>query len=574
MMRVVGTELSLHPDRLLPPEPGVRAIARRLYDAVAELPLISPHGHVDPRLLLENSPFPDPATLFITPDHYVTRLLHADGVDLAELGVGQGPLSEDAARKVWRLLCEHWDVYRGTAVRYWLDAELVEIFGVTVRPSAETADEIYDQIAERLRRPEYLPRALYERFNLSVLVTTDDPSSDLADHAALAADPEWKGRVIPAFRPDRYLEPAQPGWVHAIAELAKAADVDTGDYRGYIQAFEQRRQYFIAHGATSADHSHPDARTDPLAPAEAARIYRAALVGEATADEAVAFRRHMLGEMGRMSCDDGLTMTLHPGVRRNHHTATFERFGADVGCDIPIRHRVHRRPATDAAARTARTPTSTSSSSPSTRRSGRASWRRWQASTRPCLAGVPWWFLDAPDAMRRFREAVTETAGFSPPRGSSTTPAHSARSPRATTCPDGSTPGCSRRLVARAPAPRGRGDPRRAVDLVTTQPTESSNCYRREAVPSARSGPGAARFGWSTSASATSTARTVLAHRTRARRGALGLRSVHRPIRKQRADSDPDRPGRPLHAGDPRGGRCDRFEVIGALVAGARRRRP
>jgi glucuronate isomerase len=182
-------ELPLHPDRLLPAEPGVRAIARRIHDAVRELPLISPHGHVDPRLLVDNEPFPDPATLFVTPDHYVTRLLHADGVDLAALGVGQGPLSEDAARAVWRQLCGRWDIFRGTPVRYWLEAELAEIFDITERPSPATADLIYDQMAQRLGEDAYRPRALFERFRLIVLVTTNDPCDDLAAHAALAADP-------------------------------------------------------------------------------------------------------------------------------------------------------------------------------------------------------------------------------------------------------------------------------------------------------------------------------------------------------------------------------------------------
>jgi glucuronate isomerase len=401
----------LHPDRLLPVDRDERVIARRLYEAVRALPLISPHGHVDPRVLLDDEPFPDPATLLITPDHYVTRLLHADGVQLDALGVGQGPLSEDAAREVWRRLCEHWHVYRGTPVRFWLEAELAEIFDVNVRPSAETADAIYDQVAERLRHDAYRPRALYERFRLQVLATTDDPCDDLAAHAALAADPQWSGRVIPTFRPDAYLEPAQPGWSEAVTRLGDVAGVDTGEYTGYVSALEQRRRHFLEHGATSADHSHEDVRTDPLEPSEAARIYRAALAGEATHGEAVAFRRHMLLEMARMSCEDGLVMTLHPAVRRAHHGPTFERFGPDTGHDIPLQVEF-----TDALR-------------PLLERFGthpnfhlivftldETVWSRELAPLAgfypSVYVGVPWWFLDAPDAIRRFRAAVTETAGF------------------------------------------------------------------------------------------------------------------------------------------------------------------
>jgi len=406
-----GSALRLHPDRLLPPDAVERSVARRLYDAVRDLPVISPHGHVDPRLLLDDQPFADPASLLVTPDHYVTRLLHADGVELEALGVGQGPLSEDAARQVWRHLCSRWQLYRGTPVRFWLEAELAEIFGVTVRPSAETADMIYDEIAGRLAEEAYRPRALYERFRIRVLATTGDPCDDLAAHAALAADRNWSGRVIPTFRPDRYLEPAREGWVDDVARLAAAADIDTGEYRGYIQALEARRRHFIDHGATSTDHSHDDVRTDPLDAAEAARIYRAALRGDASTEEALAFRRHMLFEMARMSCDDGLVMTLHPGVRRNHHSTTAARYGADTGADIPIRIEF-----TDALR-------------PLLERFGahpgfhlvvftvdETVWSRELAPLAgfypSVFVGVPWWFLDAPDAIRRFRAAVTETAGF------------------------------------------------------------------------------------------------------------------------------------------------------------------
>lgn len=409
---VAGSQLKLHADRLLPVDPGERAIARRLYEAVRDLPVLSPHGHVDPRLLLDDEPFPDPATLLVTPDHYVTRLLHADGVGLAALGVGQGTLSEDAARAVWRRVCERWHLYRGTPVRFWMEAALGDVFHVTTPPSAATADAIYDQVAARLGDDAYRPRALYERFRIAVLATTDDPGSDLSAHAALAADPTWRGRVIPTFRPDRYLEAGRPGWAEAVARLGQVADVDTGDYAGYLRALEQRRRHFIAHGATSADHGHADVRTDPLEPGEAARIFRAALTGAATPGEAVAFRRHMLLEMARMSCEDGLVMTLHPGVRRGHHRPTLERFGADTGHDIPIQIEF-----TDALR-------------PLLERFGthpgfhlvvftvdETAWSRELAPLAgfypSVYVGVPWWFLDAPDALRRFRAAVTETAGFS-----------------------------------------------------------------------------------------------------------------------------------------------------------------
>ncbi|HET9648051.1 MAG TPA: glucuronate isomerase, partial [Microlunatus sp.] len=199
--------LDLHPQRLLPADPGVRAIATDLYAATADLPIISPHGHVPASWLADDIAFSDPTALLVTPDHYVTRLLHASGVSLDTLGVGVVPLTAEASRAAFRILCEHWSVYRGTPVRYWFDAQLAEIFKVAVRPAAATADAIYDQIADCLSRPEFRARALYRRFGIEVLATTDDPCDDLGAHRALTDDPTWTGRVIPTFRPDRYLEP-------------------------------------------------------------------------------------------------------------------------------------------------------------------------------------------------------------------------------------------------------------------------------------------------------------------------------------------------------------------------------
>jgi len=342
----------------------------------------------------------------------VTRLLHASGVPLDALGVSRGPLSEAEARQVWRLLCGHWDAYRGTPVRFWLESELAEIFEVSVRPSLETADAIYDQVADRLPKDDYRPRALHDRFRIQVLATTDDPADDLSAHAMLAADPTFTGRVVPTFRPDRYLEPAQPGWGDAVARLGEAADLDTGDYAGFVAALEARRRYFIEHGAVSADHSHLDVRTDPLEPADASRIYRAALAREVSEAESVALRRHLLLEMARMSCDDGLVMALHPGVRRGHHGPTTAAFGPDTGSDIPIRveftdalrpllERYGTHPDLHLVVFTVDETAFSRELAP-------------LAGFYPAVyVGVPWWFLDAPDAIRRFRAAVTETAGFS-----------------------------------------------------------------------------------------------------------------------------------------------------------------
>jgi glucuronate isomerase len=403
--------LTVHPDRLLPADPGVRELARRLYAAVRDVPIVSPHGHVDPRILLDDTPFADPAALFIQPDHYVTRLLHAGGVPLQELGVGEGPLPEGRARAAWRLLCKNWHLLRGTPVRYWFDSELFEIFEVRERPSAANADELYDRIAAKLAGPEHRPRALLRRFRIDVLATTDDPADGLDAHAGLAADPHVATRVVPTFRPDRYLEPARPGWADAIKKLATAADTDAGDYAGYLAALENRRRFFVAHGAVSADHSHADAVAAPLDRPEAERVYRRALAGEATTAEATAFRRHMMLEMARMSCEDGLVMTLHPGIRRDHHPGTLARFGPDAGADIPtaVEFTDALRPMLDRYGTHPGFHLVLFTVDPDTFAREIAPLAGFYPSV---YAGAPWWFLDSPAQIRRYQESVTEIAGF------------------------------------------------------------------------------------------------------------------------------------------------------------------
>ncbi|GAA3702892.1 glucuronate isomerase [Terrabacter ginsenosidimutans] len=403
--------LALDPDRLLPVEPGTREIARRLYAAVSELPIISPHGHVPPEWLADDTPFTDPTSLLVAPDHYVFRLLHAQGVSLTDLGVGGRPLTAEGSRRAWRLLAEHWTAFRGTPSRFWMDSVLADVFGVTERLSRESADRIFDRIADTIDAPHFRPRALMDRFGIEVLATTDDPVDDLHHHRTLREDAGFAPRVVPTFRPDRYLEPSRADFADLMTDLARASSIDTGSYQGYLAALEDRRRFFKANGAVSSDHSHADVVTLSLDEKEAARIYDAALRGVVSPTDATAFRRHMLVEMARMATEDGLVMTLHPGVHRSHHTPTLQRFGPDTGHDIPT------------------TVEFTRGLQPLLDRFGTADGFQLilftldetvlsreiapLAGFYPSVyAGAPWWFLDAPEAVRRFRGAVTETAGF------------------------------------------------------------------------------------------------------------------------------------------------------------------
>jgi glucuronate isomerase len=402
--------VTLSPDRLFPPDPATRAVARRLYEHVAGAPILSPHGHVDARMLATNEPFPDPAALLVTPDHYVTRLLHANGVSLDRLRPPTDP------REIWREFASRWHLFAGTPVRYWLADELAGVFGIDAEPSAETADEIYDAVAAALATPEFRPRALFERFGIQVLATTDDPVDDLSAHRALWDDPTFGGHVIPTLRADRFMDPSAPSWSQALDQLGTVTDADCGSYHGMLDALRARRRFFIDAGATSTDSGVADAGCDPLDADDAERIHAAGLAGTASAADAVAYRRNLLYRFAEMSTEDGLVMQLHPGVIRNHHKPTLEKYGPDTGHDLPD-VASFTRPLQPLLRDFGTHPNLhlvlfTADETAFSREIGPL------AGFYPSVfAGAPWWFLDSPAGIARYREAITDSAGFAKTSG-------------------------------------------------------------------------------------------------------------------------------------------------------------
>lgn len=394
--------------RLLPADPRTRDVARELYDDIAAAPIISPHGHVDPQMLAADQAFSDPAELFLTKDHYVTRLLHASGVALSDLGVGTSASVDP--RSAWRLLADNWHRFAGTSSGYWLTQELRQLFGVDAELSPDTADEVFDRISAALREPAFRPRALFEQFRIEVLATTDDPLDDLAVHARLAADPTFHGRVLPTFRPDAYLDPDAPGFPRRVDALLGATG-QSATFAGYLRALEDRRAHFRRHGAVSADHGVYEPFTTDLDSADAEALFAAALAGDLDSASARRFRGHMLLQMARMSVEDGLVMTLHPGVHRNHHSDSFRRFGADTGHDIPVRTEFveNLRPLLQKYGTAAGFHLILFSVDETVSSREIAPLAGFYPSV---FIGAPWWFLDAPDAILRWRSAITETAGF------------------------------------------------------------------------------------------------------------------------------------------------------------------
>ncbi|WP_292070945.1 glucuronate isomerase [Brevundimonas sp. UBA7534] len=404
--------LRLHPDRLFSSDPQTRDVARRLYAEVKDLPIVSPHGHTDPSWFALNEPFANPAELLITPDHYVFRMLYSQGVAMEDLGVprADGGAVETDPRKIWRRFAENYHLFRGTPSRIWHDWVYSEIFGIDVQLSAETADHYYDVMEAALKTDAFRPRALFDRYNIEVLTTTESPLDELKHHKTIR-ESGWKGRVLTAYRPDPVLDPDYEGFRDNLKVLADQTGQDTTTWAGYLEALRVRRVFFASMGATSTDHGHPTAFTADLPKAEAEALFARVSTGSATAEDAELFRGQMLTEMAAMSVEDGLVMQLHPGSFRNHNGFVFGRFGRDKGADIPTQtDYVHAlKPLLDRFGSDRRltlilfTLDETSYSRELATLVGHY----------PALrAGPPWWFHDAPEGMRRFREQMTETAGF------------------------------------------------------------------------------------------------------------------------------------------------------------------
>ncbi|MFX4273070.1 glucuronate isomerase [Propionibacteriaceae bacterium Y1685] len=403
---------TVHPDRLLPADPATRDVARRLYQEVADAPILSPHGHVSPSLLLDDASFGSPSELLITPDHYVTRVLHSAGVPLDQLGrTTDGAPSTVASETIWRHLAEHWHRFLGTPVRYWMEHQLGELFDITEPLTPANADAVHDRIATTLADVGFRPRALFERFGLEVLATTDDPADDLAAHRALAEDPDFTGRVLPTWRADRFMTPDQASWPAALDALAERTGIDCSSYASMVRALRASRQYFIDHGCTATDTGVADAGSAPLDEAEAERIHGRGLRGEASSAEAAAYRHNLLYRFAEWSCEDGLVMQLHPGVIRNHHRPTFDRFGADAGADLPD-VASFTRPLTPLLQDFGTNPNLhlvlfTVDETAFSREIAPL------AGFYPAVyVGAPWWFIDTPAAIRRFRAAAVDSAGW------------------------------------------------------------------------------------------------------------------------------------------------------------------
>lgn len=404
--------LALHPDRLFSSEASQRAIARRLYAQVSDLPIISPHGHTDPSWFAGNAPFANATELLLVPDHYVFRMLYSQGISLDALGIPRrdGSRASVDPRDAWRLFAANFHLFRGTPSSMWLNHVFHDVFGLRTRLSADTADLYFDHVTNALQQPAYRPRALFERFRIELIATTESPLDPLAHHAAIR-ESGWQGRVITAYRPDPVIDPEHEQFSSALRQFAEVTGEDVYRWDGYLRAHRQRRAFFAKAGATSTDHGHPSAATANLSRGEASALFDRVVQGKATIAEAELFRAQMLTEMAAMSLDDGLVMQIHPGCFRNHNHALFERYGRDKGADIPLRteYVTALKPLLDRFGNEPRFKLILFTLDESTYSRELAP----LAGHYPALfLGPAWWFHDAPEGMWRFREWTLSSGGF------------------------------------------------------------------------------------------------------------------------------------------------------------------
>jgi glucuronate isomerase len=406
-------KVSLPDDRYFDPNPAQKQVAMELYQSVRNVPIVSPHGHVDPRLFADpDYEFGTPTEMFIIPDHYVFRMLYSQGIPLANLGVPRidgGPVEQDH-RKIWQTFAEHFYLFRGTPSGMWITHELVDVFGIDVKLTGSTAQEIYDAISAKLKTPAFRPRALYERFNIEVMCTTDAATDSLQYHRQIR-DSDWEGVIRPTFRPDAVVNVLTEGWTEQIDALSQASGIDVVSYDSFVQALEQRRAFFKSMGCKATDHAALTPLTLELSPSEADAILQRAFRGEATEEDQTRFTAHMIMESARMSIEDGLVMQFHSGSFRNHNQGIFERFGRDKGADIPVHSEftVNMRPMLNKYGNDPRLTLICFNLDETTYSRELAP----LAGHYPAMKiGPAWWFYDSLNGMERYRKAICETAGL------------------------------------------------------------------------------------------------------------------------------------------------------------------
>jgi glucuronate isomerase len=401
----------LHPDRLFPASEPAQSIARELYPEVADLPLICPHGHTDPAWFAKNERFSNPAALFLTPDHYVLRMLRSRGLSYDDLGVPRKdgkPVAD--ARSAWRLFAANYHLFAGTPSKTWIDHSLQWAFGIEEELSSATADAIYERIDAAIGTPELLPRAILDRAKVEVITTTEFALDPLTHHQSMESD-GYLGRVRTTYRPDDVCDPIREGFLDRLGRFGDLTGEDIARWDGMINAHRKRRETFRRFGAVATDHGVPTANTADLGPGEKQALLDRILSGQYGPEDAELFRAQMMTEMALLAVEDGMVMQLHAGARRNTDPSLLAQRGTDLGADIPSR--VNYVDGLQALL-------SRCGNEPNFRlilftldETNYARELAPMAGFWPSLmVGPPWWFHDSPQGIRRYLDQVVESAGF------------------------------------------------------------------------------------------------------------------------------------------------------------------
>ncbi len=388
-------------------------LAKEIYESVSEMPIISPHGHVDPVLLLDDRPLGEPTSALIRPDHYITRLMHTHGFDYDGLNFGK-ELDLNQGEAIFLDFARFLPMMAGTTVAYWLDEQLSDNFNLSYEQVVTSPKDSYSQIAKSLSSSKFRPSEILNRANVAVLATTDSYGSDLSVHSEIAWKGATKAKVKPAFRPEGLFDISQSGWVGEIGKLANATDLEIDSFSKLKEAIRRSLDYFIANGAISIDISPRSFAAHRLTDGTADGIFSRRVKGGAEdldQSEVVSFMENMTYLMIELACEFSLPITIHPGIIRNHHLDTFQRYGGDRGADIPRQVLV-----TDAISEVLNRFGTSSKLKLTLFTVDETIYSRELAPLAgfypSVFIGYPWWFIDSPQGLSRFFDAVVPQVGF------------------------------------------------------------------------------------------------------------------------------------------------------------------
>lgn len=302
--------------------------AKKLFDACSSEPIFDYHCHLSPKEIYENKPFGDIAELWLGGDHYKWRVMRARGVEEKYI---TGDASPYEKFKKW---AEVLPYCIGNPLYHWAHLELQRYFGINTPLGPETADEIWEKANAKLAGPGFTPREIIEKSNVAALCTTDDPADSLDYHRLLAADPSFRVKVLPAFRPDLAFTPNAEGFFKWVADLSKAAEMPIGSFADLEKALSKRVAFFAEMGCVASDHSFAYVPFRPASDDEVEKIYQKAVGGgKLEICELEKYQTVLLSHLCADYTSHNIAMELHLGAIRNNSAKMLGEIGPNTGYD-------------------------------------------------------------------------------------------------------------------------------------------------------------------------------------------------------------------------------------------------